>query len=52
MITSLGGTRAVVVTDTVPETMVPVPSESPPLVKVTVPVAPDDTDAVIVTVPP
>ena len=50
--TSLGGARAVVVTDTAPETIVPDPSESEPLVNVTVPVTPEGTEAVIVTEAP
>ena len=50
--TSLGGVNRVVVTDTVPEAMVPEPRESVPLVKVIVPVTPEGTDAVIVTEPP
>ena len=50
--TSLGGVNRVVVTDAAPEAMVPEPSASVPLVKVTVPVTPAGTDAVIVTEPP
>jgi hypothetical protein len=50
--TSLGAVNEVVVTDTVPEEMIPEPSGSPPLVKVIVPVAPVGTEAVIVTEPP
>src|SRR5271154_6287225 len=50
--TSLGGANAVVVTETVPEVIVPEPRASPPLVKVIVPVTPAGTDAVMVTVPP
>jgi hypothetical protein len=49
---SLGGVSAVVVTETVPEVIVPDPRASPPLVKVIVPVTPAGTEAVIVTVPP
>ncbi len=52
MIGSLGGVSAVVVTDAVPFTIVPTPRESEPLVKVTVPVTPEGTVAVIVTEPP
>ena len=47
--TSLGGVRTLVVMDTVPLTMVPEPREVAPLVKITVPVTPEGTDAVIVT---
>lgn len=50
--TSLGGVNKVVVTDAAPEAMVPEPRASVPLVKVTVPVTPAGTDAVIVTEPP
>jgi hypothetical protein len=50
--TSLGGARTVVVMDTEPLTMVPEPREVVPLVKLTVPVTPEGTDAVIVTEPP
>jgi hypothetical protein len=49
---SLGGANTVVVMETVPEEIVPVPSVSEPLVNVTVPVTPDGTEAVIVTKPP
>ena len=49
---SLGGVSAVVVMDTVPLTIVPVPRVVVPLVKVIVPVTPEGTVAVIVTVPP
>src|ERR1700721_2766598 len=50
--TSLGGARTVVVADTAPETIVPDPRESGPLVNAMVPVTPEGTDAVIVTEPP
>jgi hypothetical protein len=50
--TSLGGTKAVVVTDTAPELTVPEPRLSEPLLKEIVPVTPLGTVAVIVTVPP
>jgi hypothetical protein len=50
--TSLGGVNAVVVTDTVPEAIVPEPRARVPLVNVIVPVTPAGTDAVIVTEPP
>ncbi len=46
---SLGGVRTLVVMDTVPLTMVPEPRVTVPLVKVTVPVTPEGTVAVIVT---
>jgi hypothetical protein len=49
---SLGAGNAVVVTDTVPELMVPEPSVRVPLVKVIVPVTPAGTVAVIVTESP
>lgn len=49
---SLGGASTVLVTDTVPEAMVPEPRVTAPLVKVMVPVAPAGTVAVIVTEPP
>lgn len=47
--TSLGGVRTVLVTDTAPEAIVPEPRESEPLVNAMVPVTPAGTDAVIVT---
>jgi hypothetical protein len=50
--TSLGGVNKVVLTDTTPEAIVPEPRASEPLVKVIVPVAPEGTDAVMVTEPP
>ena len=50
--TSLGGAKTVVVTDTVPDAIVPEPKESEPLVNVIVPVTPEGTDAVMVTEPP
>jgi hypothetical protein len=50
--TSLGAVNDVVVTDTVPEEMIPEPSGSAPLVKVIVPVTPVGTEAVIVTESP
>jgi len=50
--TSLGGVNKVVVTDTVPEAIIPEPNESAPEVKVIVPVAPAGTEAVIVTESP
>lgn len=46
---ALGADNAEVVMDTVPELIVPEPSERVPLVKVTVPVTPAGTVAVIVT---
>jgi hypothetical protein len=49
---SLGAGNAEVVTDTVPEVMVPEPSVRVPLVKVIVPVTPAGTVAVIVTESP
>jgi hypothetical protein len=49
VITSLGGARTVVVTDTTPEAIVPEPRESEPLVNTIVPVTPEGTDAVIMT---
>ena len=52
VMTSLGGARAVVVTDTTPEAIVPEPRARVPLVNVMVPVTPAGTDAVIVTEPP
>jgi hypothetical protein len=50
--TSLGGTRAVVVMVTDPELIVPEPSDSEPLLNDIVPVTPLGTVAVIVTDPP
>jgi hypothetical protein len=50
--TSLGGTKAVVVTETVPELIVPDPRLSDPLLKEIVPVTPLGTTAVTVTLPP
>ena len=50
--TSLGAVNKVVVTDTVPEAIIPEPSGNPPLVKLIVPVAPAGTEAVIVTESP
>ena len=50
--TSLGAVNKVVVTDTVPEAMIPEPRGSVPLVKVIVPLAPLGTEAVIVTESP
>ena len=49
---SLGAGNTEVVTDTVPETMVPEPRVRVPLVKVIVPVTPAGTVAAIVTESP
>ena len=50
--TALGAVNKVVVTDTVPEAIIPEPRGNPPLVKLIVPVAPVGTEAVIVTESP
>ena len=52
MIRSLGAVSTLVVMDTEPALTVPEPSESEPLVKAIVPVAPVGTDASIVIVWP